>query len=348
MSYQPGKAPAFAPKGMAWPLEKETDLLLQIHMKPTGKPESLQASVGFYFTEEAPTATPMKILLTSLSFEILPGVSNYVVTDSFQLPVDVVLTAILPHAHYLAREIEAAVNLPNRGTRTLLHIPNWDFNWQGDYRFEKPIPLPAGAVLTMRYTYDNSTNNLQNPHHPPESVVFGNQSADEMAELWLQLLLRDPGDKAPLLKAFSAKTTQVFMDRCAFLLRKNPDNAKDLVALGTLLAAQGQVHEALSRLSKAITIDPKYESAYFNIGILFLQEKRSAEAKAAFETAVRLDPLDADAQGSLGLACLQSGQYQEALARLEEALSLNPRDTVARGNLDALNRALAEGKITLH
>ena len=46
------------------------------------------ASVGFYFTDRVPTNLPLKLGLTSLTMDIPPGESNYVVRDSFVLPVD--------------------------------------------------------------------------------------------------------------------------------------------------------------------------------------------------------------------------------------------------------------------
>jgi tetratricopeptide (TPR) repeat protein len=346
MSCQPGQRPKPAPKGMAWLMERRSDLVLQVHMRRTGKPETLQASVGFYFTDEPPIDTPVKILLTSLTFEIPPGEANYVVSDSFQLPVDATLNGILPHAHYLAREIRATATLPNGAVKTLLLVPTWNFNWQGDYQFAKPPLLPAGTVVAMRFSYDNSTNHLSNPTDALRLVAFGDQSTDEMAELWLQLVVRNE-DKAKLAQALAVKTRQLLTDRCAYLLRKNPDTAKDQVTLGTLLFAQGKPSEALPHFTKAISLDQRYEWAYFNLGVLLLQGQRTADAQRVLEAAVQLDPLDSDAQGSLGLASLRLGHYRTAMAHLEQAVSLNPDDAMARESLGALNRALAEGRVKL-
>lgn len=131
LSYQPGKRPSTSPEGMAWILEKDSDLVLQVHMNPTGKPEELQASVGFCFTDEAPKEVPFKVLLTSYTIDIAPGETNYVVEDSFTLPADVSVLSVLPHGHYLAREMMGLATLPDGTTRELLQIGNWDFNWQG-------------------------------------------------------------------------------------------------------------------------------------------------------------------------------------------------------------------------
>src|SRR5262249_27335190 len=67
LSWQPGKVPSLDSEGFAWVLETNMDLVLQLHMQSTGKPESIQASIGFYFTDQAPRYTPFKIGLISQS-----------------------------------------------------------------------------------------------------------------------------------------------------------------------------------------------------------------------------------------------------------------------------------------
>ncbi len=47
----------------------------------------------------------------------------------------------------------------------------------------------------MRYHYDNSADNVRNPHDPPQGVRAGNQSSDEMAHLWLEILPHGAGDR---------------------------------------------------------------------------------------------------------------------------------------------------------
>ena len=55
LGWHPGKQAAEVPRGLAWTLEAGTDLVLQLHLRPTGKPEAVAPQVAFYFTSEAPT-----------------------------------------------------------------------------------------------------------------------------------------------------------------------------------------------------------------------------------------------------------------------------------------------------
>ncbi len=90
---------------LAWTLEPGSDLVVQLHMQPTGAVEDVLPEIGFYFTDRAPRQTPTILRLGSQGIDIPPGESRYVIRDSYVLPVDVQLLAIQPHAHYRAREI---------------------------------------------------------------------------------------------------------------------------------------------------------------------------------------------------------------------------------------------------
>ena len=150
IGWQPGKRPSEAPPGMATLLQPTTDAVLQLHMRPTGKPEKVQPSVALYFTNEPPTRSPVMLLLRSLEIDIPPGAKEYALERSYELPVDVEITAILPHLHFLGKQVQAWAELPDGRRRELLWIKKWDFNWQGDYRFAEAERLPKGAVLRMR------------------------------------------------------------------------------------------------------------------------------------------------------------------------------------------------------
>ena len=187
--WKPGTVPSVEPEGMALRLDKGTDLILNTHLQPSGKPEVIQPSIGIYFTPHAATKFPMLLQMENdLKLDIPPGEENFVVTDDFTLPVDVDLMAIYPHAHYLGKDIQAYATLPDGAKKSLIHIPQWNLNWQAVYRYAEPVRLPKGTTISLRYSYDNSEQNPLNPNHPPARVVGGNRSSDEMCHLWLQVL----------------------------------------------------------------------------------------------------------------------------------------------------------------
>ena len=117
LGWTPGQRPRPSPDGMAWRLERGSDLVVQLHMQPTGKPEPVQVSVGLFFTDETPRPragrAPARAARRSTS---PPATRNHVVSDSYVVPVDVELLAIQPHAHNLARRMEAVATLPDGTT----------------------------------------------------------------------------------------------------------------------------------------------------------------------------------------------------------------------------------------
>ena len=93
--------------------------------------------------------------------------------------------AIIPHMHLIGREIKVTATYPDKTKKTLVHITDWDFNWQEAYRFKEPVALPKGTKITVHGWFDNSAGNANNPNHPPRQVGFGENTTDEMCVAYL-------------------------------------------------------------------------------------------------------------------------------------------------------------------
>ena len=195
IGWTPGQEPYQAYPGTAWKLTPGDDLVLQLHMLPTGKPESVNPKLALFFADKEPTLPSYVFQLRNYDIDIPPEDSNYLRTGSMRVPVPVKVVSVYPHAHYLGKDIQLYAKLPNGDTQWLLRIPDWDFNWQGDYRFKDPIDLPAQSTLHMAYTFDNSSLNPRNPSSPPKRVTGGWRSYDEMAEAMIQVI---PSNKEDL------------------------------------------------------------------------------------------------------------------------------------------------------
>jgi hypothetical protein len=115
--WKPGSAPYVEPDGMAIPLDANSDLVLNVHLQPSGKPETLQPTLGLYFTDKPATLHPILLQMENDgALDIPAGAKDFVVTDDFTLPVSVSLLAIYPHAHYLGKDLEALATLPDGKT----------------------------------------------------------------------------------------------------------------------------------------------------------------------------------------------------------------------------------------
>jgi tetratricopeptide repeat protein len=344
LGWQPGREPAFSPPGLAWELEKGTDLVLQLHLHPSGKPETVRPQVGFYFTDQRPTNMAYRVKLENWKIDVPPGAADYHVKQSYVLPIDVVLLRILPHAHYLGKEMQVYAVLPDGTRKWLIHIPAWDFNWQGDYAYEDPIELPKGTRLAMDFSFDNSSANPRNPNQPPKRVKYGLQSTDEMAACSLQVLPKQAGQRNELAKDFQRYYARASLDYGEFLLKSDPRDAVAHTKMARALIGLGDLAAAQQHLGDAIRANPDFDKAYYDLGMIWLNQNRLKEAEAAFKGVVRLNPGDAQAYGNLGIICLRKGRLDQAEQYFRDAIRLNPDDTVAQQNLEALLRSRSQEK----
>ena len=60
---------------------------------------------------------------------------------------------------------------------------------------------------STEYRYDNSADNPRNPDRPPPRVFWGQRTADEMGDLWFQLVPRHSRDLPVLNSETERKMT---------------------------------------------------------------------------------------------------------------------------------------------
>lgn len=336
LGWTPGQAPHPAPEGTDWRLEPDSDLVVQLHLQPTGKPETVQVTVGFFFTDTPPTRTPLGLRLGSETIDIPPGVRDFVVADRYVLPVDVEVLAVQPHAHNLARRMEATATLPDGSTRWLISIGDWDFRWQDVYRYANPVVLPKGTTISMRYTYDNSADNPRNPHRPPARVVWGQNTSDEMGDFWMQVIPRSSADLAILNADFGRKAQAEDLAAYTKLLQGDPDNPLRHDAVASLHLDSGRLDEAIVHYRASLRLNPDSAPAHYNLGFALSALGRRDEAIAQFEDAVRLDPGYGQAHNNLGALLQLDRKPDQALEHYQRAVALRPDNVEARANLGQL------------
>jgi Flp pilus assembly protein TadD len=367
LGWLPGLTSNVAPDGMSWLLQAGADVILMMHLRPTGRTETVRARLGLYFSDTPPRLQPTLIRMTRQHMDIPAGEPRYVVTDSFVLDVDVDLYTIQPHAHLLAREIRSYATLPDGTRKSLISIPDWDFNWQGVFRYARPPFLPAGTTIVFEFVFDNSAANRHNPHHPPRRVTYGQHTTDEMAELWLQVVTRNPADRVRLARAARERVVRedivgtekrletdrdnaALHDDVALLhaeaghldrtvqhfaetIRIQADSAAAHYNLGNALFRMGRHPEAAESLRKALALAPDYALAHDGLGVVLYSQGRLIEATDHYRHAVRLDPHNADARAHLAIA-------------LRQLLASDPNQEVIKAELTALERQpAAEGGV---
>jgi tetratricopeptide (TPR) repeat protein len=365
--WKPGAPPWVEPEGLAWYLDPGDDLVLNSHLMTMGMPMSVRPSIGLYFTDKPPAKLPILIELESdRALDIPPGDRDFVIRDTFRLPVDSDVLAVYPHAHYLGHLLEAYATLPNGERKWLIRIPDWDPKWQAVYHYREPVFLPAGSMISMRYHYDNSTANPRNPNRPPQRVQAGNQSSDEMGHLWLQLLPRGKLDRRreieeALLRHRLEKNTGDFnahVNLGALMLSEfNPRGAVSILEgavklqpmepeghnwLGVALEVVGRTREAIEQFQVALTLQPDYSDARYNLAKALVKSGDLDEALVNFRQVAAACPKDAGVHNDFGELLLRQGKAAQALEQFNQVLVNDPSNETARANRDLARRQLAQ------
>ena len=189
--YTPGNSGGVLPEGMAKLVKAGSDLVLEIHYTPNGKPASDVEQVGMIFAKSPPAKRVLTLQLDNGDFTIPAGDPDYRVSAWGTLPNDALLLGFLPHMHLRGKAFEYMLIHPDGTPEELLRVPHYDFYWQLYYRLAAPLLLRKGSRLEVSGWFDNSANNRLNPD-PAAEVRYGHQSSEEMMVGFFDVAV-DPG-----------------------------------------------------------------------------------------------------------------------------------------------------------
>ncbi|HVS63096.1 MAG TPA: tetratricopeptide repeat protein, partial [Thermoanaerobaculia bacterium] len=333
VGWTPGRGAIVLEEDMPWTIEEGTDLVLQLHLLPSGRPEAVRARVGLWFTDRLPERSPTMLHLLATTLDIPAGESRYAAHDELVLPVDVVAYSVYPHAHYLGRRIEAWAELPEGSIQPLLRISDWDFDWQDEYRYAEPVALPAGSRLRLELAYDNSGANPRNPSAPPRRVLWGPSSHDEMGDLWLKVVALRPGERAELEETLRRHERERFRAGYGLRVRVDPADFEAHARLGIGYVQDGRFAEALPHLEAALASRPDAGDLNYNAAVALAALGRRRDAVARYEKALAADPGDSRTHNSIAAALLADGAVERALAHYRRAVALRPASADLHANL---------------
>ena len=226
---------------------KNMYLKFNIHYQTTGKPETDQSKLAFWFRPEPPYHQLFRVpaagetiiaggkeLMTDAPGQkaegtlvaippIPPNAGNYELIGITAYPEAVTIYQLQPHAHLRGKDFKYAVVYPDGREETILTVPKYDFHWQLAYELDKPLKLPAGSKLVVTAHYDNSpkNENLTHHHHDSSDASHGfgtdkevhfreaNQSWDEMFTPFIQYSIDQQGQVTGLPQANVLGVAQV-------------------------------------------------------------------------------------------------------------------------------------------
>ena len=109
------------------------------------------------------------------------GAESHAASREYVFEEDVEILRFMPHMHLRGKAALYEITYPDGKHETLLHVPEYEFNWQHSYRFREPVLAPAGSRLRFTLWWDNSENNPHNPD-PTVDVRWGRPTHAEMSQ----------------------------------------------------------------------------------------------------------------------------------------------------------------------
>jgi hypothetical protein len=196
--YVPGQGAFEFPAGFGSKVLANSNLLIQVHYPGFVSNQIDSTEIRIVYTN----GTVRNVTTSPVINHIQNLVNGPLVIPANQLktfkavrtvPYNLTLTALMPHMHLLGKSFKAGL-VHNGDSTQLVHIPDWDFHWQGFYTFKTPIFLPQGSSVWAEVTYDNTSANWNNPNSPPQTVTAGEGTGDEMLLLYMNLSGFQAGD----------------------------------------------------------------------------------------------------------------------------------------------------------
>ncbi|HJN44070.1 MAG TPA: cytochrome c [Vicinamibacterales bacterium] len=179
--YVPNRIGTVYEDGVAVRLPAGADIEAQMHYTTIGEVVEDVSSWGVVLADPSETR-PREAgggQVINVRFAIEPGNADYAVTANRTIGQDTYLATMMPHMHVRGKSAKYTVTRPDGSSEVALWIPNYDFNWQLNYRLAEPIYMPKGSVIEAEFHYDNSGNNRFNPD-PTAEVHWGDQTWEEM------------------------------------------------------------------------------------------------------------------------------------------------------------------------
>jgi hypothetical protein len=182
--WAPGNVQPFTPQGIAQKLSANSNFILQVHYhNTTGEPQSDRSQFALYLakSEEKIMKEVRGQLVVQPNLLIKAGDPESKFQATYTTKEDITLYSSGVHMHFRGKNMGMWAKRPGETDETtIVWVPNYDFNWQLSYEFAEAWKAPAGTTFTMRCTFDNSTNNPNNPD-PTRDVRWGLASTEEMA-----------------------------------------------------------------------------------------------------------------------------------------------------------------------
>ncbi len=179
--WSPGARPVPLPEGTAILIPKGSRVVMQVHYHPHfGQVAPDQTQIGLYLFTGIVKKQMHYDFIYNDTFLIHAGDPDAKVEAFSTAGDDIDIVSVYPHMHLLGTSMKVEALLADGTRACMIDVPQYDFNWQGQYVYKTPLHLPRGGRIHIEAHFDNSTANWHNPSSPPRDVRWGETTTDEM------------------------------------------------------------------------------------------------------------------------------------------------------------------------
>jgi mono/diheme cytochrome c family protein len=183
-AYIPGAEPHLEAPNTGGLLKAGSSIALQLHYTTMGREtvDAGQIGVWFYPDDQIPTERrtgECACIFTPTWTDIPPYHPNFEQQAEITIDADAYVMSFISHMHFRGKYMRFHAHYPDGQVEELMNIPNYNYNWQMEYKLEEPKLVPAGTRIVVTGAFDNSEQNPANPD-PSIAVGWGDQSWDEM------------------------------------------------------------------------------------------------------------------------------------------------------------------------
>ena len=200
--WAPGDPMQSLPGNFGFKVSAGADYVVEFHFAPGHIGELDSTHINIHYCSGTNVRQVVVSPILYHEFPSLMGGPLFIAADSVEtfterakFNFDKTLISVGPHMHLIGTSIKSFFVDSAGDTTKLIHIPTWDFHWQGFYNFQHFIKLPAQTYIYANAVYNNTSSNPNNPNTPPIDVSVGEHTTDEMMLVFFAYTDYQPGDE---------------------------------------------------------------------------------------------------------------------------------------------------------
>ena len=154
----PGREINLVPQDMGVWVPANSDIHLQTHYTPYGRPTTEATKLALYFYPKGQEPKyPMRTYgVYGTGITIPAGEEYHPELGYADVPKDMLVYGLTAHAHVRGGSTQVSIVYPDGHEEIVLAVPRYDFNWQCEFYLEKPILVPAGSTSSTAGPTSNS------------------------------------------------------------------------------------------------------------------------------------------------------------------------------------------------